>query len=158
VHLQRPIHGPIQSIDACRYPVIGVFGAIRILRINLRGAALDIASVMPGPNGRTPAPKAPKAPQLHLCPDCGSDLVQPVAWEQTESSNEWRLWRRCPECEWRGDDVHRETQIDAYDEQLDFGTRELAEELRSLEQTNMQESVDRFIAALQVDLILPEDF
>lgn len=96
--------------------------------------------------------------QLHVCPECSSELVQPVAWEQTASNNEWRLWRRCPECEWHGDDVHREAHIDEYDEQLDFGTRELAEELRSLEQTNMEEGAKRFIAALHADLILPEDF
>ena len=96
--------------------------------------------------------------QLHVCPECSSDLVQPVAWEQVASSTEWRLWRRCPECEWYGEGVHRESHIDEYDEQLDFGTRELAEELRSLEHTNMQEAADRFIGALHADLILPEDF
>jgi len=57
-----------------------------------------------------------------------------------------------------GGDVHREASIDDYDEQLDFGTRELAEELRALEQSNMEEAVDNFISALQADLILPEDF
>ena len=40
---------------------------------------------------------------LHVCPECRSDLVQPVAWEQVATGNEWRLWRRCPECEWAGD-------------------------------------------------------
>jgi hypothetical protein len=96
--------------------------------------------------------------QLHVCPQCTSQLVQPVAWEQVTSSNEWRLWRRCPECEWHGEDVHGESMIDEYDEHLDFGTRELAEELRTLEQANMEEAAERFVAALQADLILPEDF
>ena len=137
------------------YPVLGVFEAFPKLRINPPASPLDIAGVMPVPKGQT---RTQKAPQLHICPGCGSDLVQPVAWEQVASNNEWRLWRRCPECEWHGDGVHRESMIDEYDEQLDFGTRELAEELRSLEQTNMQEAADRFIAALHTDLILPEDF
>jgi len=110
--------------------------------------------------GQTKSRKAQtKRAALHVCPDCGSDLVQPVAWEQVGGSgNEWRLWRRCPECEWHGDDVHGESAIDDYDEQLDFGTRELAEELRALQQSNMEEAADRFIVALQTDLILPEDF
>jgi hypothetical protein len=107
---------------------------------------------------QTKAPKSTAKAALHVCPECTSDLVQPVAWEQVASRDEWRLWRRCPECEWNGDAVHREASIDEYDEQLDFGTRELAEELRSLEQANMQEAADRFIAALRTDLILPEDF
>jgi uncharacterized protein with PIN domain len=102
--------------------------------------------------------KGQKQAQLQVCPDCSSDLVQPIAWEQVASSNDWRLWRRCPECEWHGDDVHRESVIDKYDEQLDFGTRELAEELRALQQSNMEEAVERFVGALQADLILPEDF
>ena len=126
------------------------------MRINLVWAALDIRGVMP--TGRETKPQSQTKVQLHVCPECRSDLVQPVAWEQVATSNEWRLWRRCPECEWAGDDVHHEASIDEYDEQLDFGTRELAEELRSLEQSNMEEAVDRFITALQSDLILPEDF
>jgi hypothetical protein len=95
---------------------------------------------------------------LHVCPDCTSELVQPVAWEQTSKATEWKLWRRCPECEWLGDGVHHETEIDEFDEQLDFGTRELAEELRALEQSNMEQAAQVFMAALQNDLILPEDF
>jgi hypothetical protein len=95
---------------------------------------------------------------LHVCPECTSQLVQPVAWEQTPKATEWKLWRRCPECEWLGEGVYHETEIDEFDEQLDFGTRELAEELRSLEQANMEQAAQVFVTALQNDLILPEDF
>ena len=147
--------GESSLFEACAYSVIGLFVPFPKLGINHLGVPLDIAGVMPSPKGQT---RTQKAPQLHLCPGCGSDLVQPVAWEQVASKDEWRLWRRCPECEWNGDDVHGESQIDEYDEQLDFGTRELAEELRSLQLANMKEAVDRFIAALHSDLILPEDF
>jgi hypothetical protein len=116
--------------------------------------ALNMAT----PNSQTPTSKTETKVQLHVCPECSSKLVQPVAWEQVASGNDWRLWRRCPECEWNGDDVHRESTIDDYDEQLDFGTRELAEELRSLQQANMEEAIDRFVCALRADQILPEDF
>ena len=109
-------------------------------------------------NPQTPSAKTKTKVQLHVCPECSSKLVQPIAWEQVSSGSEWRLWRRCPECEWHGDEVHRESTIDDYDEQLDFGTRELAEELRVLQHTNMEEAIDRFVAALHADLILPEDF
>jgi hypothetical protein len=109
-------------------------------------------------NSQTKTSQAQTKVELHVCPECTSKLVQPVAWEQVASSNGWRLWRRCPECEWNGDDIHRESTIDDYDEQLDFGTRELAEELRSLQQSNMEEAIDRFVSALQADQILPEDF
>jgi hypothetical protein len=111
-----------------------------------------------GKSTQTKATEVQPKVELHVCPECSSALVQPVAWEQVPASNDWRLWRRCPECEWRGDEVHREAHIDDYDEQLDFGTRELAEELRALQQSNMEEAIDRFVDALQADLILPEDF
>jgi hypothetical protein len=70
----------------------------------------------------------------------------------------WRLWRRCPECEWHGHSVHHESEIDDFDEQLDLGTRALAEELQAMEQSNMQEAAFAFVSALRADLILPEDF
>lgn len=95
---------------------------------------------------------------LHICPDCGSDLVQPTGWEQAKSRGRWRIWRRCPECEWRCDGVHGEHEIDAFDEQLDQGTSELTQELRALEHANMSEMATAFSTALARDLIGPEDF
>jgi hypothetical protein len=95
---------------------------------------------------------------LHLCPECGSHLVQPTCWEQTGREGHWRIWRRCPECEWLTDGVHAEIEIDDYDEQLDFGTRELADSLKELERSNMEHVVETFVAALAADLIGPEDF
>lgn len=97
-------------------------------------------------------------PSLHICPDCGSSLVQPTSWEQESNRSHWRLWRRCPECEWASEGVHDEVAIDAFDEQLDLGAHELAGELRALEHANMCEMADAFIIALRQDLIGPEDF
>ena len=95
---------------------------------------------------------------LHVCPECESHLTQPTCWEQTPHRGTWKLWRRCPDCEWRGEGVHSEREIDDYDERLDFGTRELAEELRTLEQSNMRAFLETFVAALAADLIGPDDF
>jgi hypothetical protein len=95
---------------------------------------------------------------LHVCPGCSSHLVQPTCWERTPKRGHWRLWRRCPDCEWITDSIHGEDEIDAYDEQLDFGTRELAEELRTLERSNMEQMAANFITALNADLIGPDDF
>lgn len=96
---------------------------------------------------------------LHICPECGSSLVQPTCWEQEGGeSRRWRVWRRCPECEWCGDGLHDEVAIDSYDEHLDNGAHELAEELRALQHANMRELADVFIAALRRDLIGADDF
>lgn len=95
---------------------------------------------------------------LHLCPDCGSGLVQPTRWEQAGPRGHWRLWRRCPECEWRCDAVHGEREIDAYDEALDNGAEALACELEALERESMRDVAEVFTTALQSDLITADDF
>jgi NAD-dependent DNA ligase len=95
---------------------------------------------------------------LHVCPECSSRLVQPIRWEQTTSRGLWRLWRRCPECEWRTDGVHGEREIDAYDEQLDGGTEVLTGKLEELERESMRHVVETFAAALAADLITADDF
>jgi predicted nucleic acid-binding Zn-ribbon protein len=95
---------------------------------------------------------------LHVCPDCGSNLVQPTSWEQESDRARWRVWRRCPECEWAGEGVHSLRAVDAYDEQLDLGAHEIANELRALEHANMAELAEAFGIALRRDLICADDF
>lgn len=102
--------------------------------------------------------KAKAAPAMHVCPECGSCLVQPTCWEQAGDRTQWRVWRRCPECEWSCQSVHGESEIDAYDEQLDIGADELVEELRALEQANMADMIEAFVAGLDADLIGADDF
>jgi hypothetical protein len=104
-------------------------------------------------NNRTKQVKA-----LHVCPECSSGLVQPTAWEQTVDRGHWRVWRRCPECEWFCQGVHGEDEIDAFDEQLDLGAHELADELRALERENMTAMAKAFVTALDADLIGADDF
>jgi hypothetical protein len=99
-----------------------------------------------------------KSTGLHVCPECSSKLVQPTCWEQTSPRGNWRLWRRCPECEWHGDGVHGEDEIDAYDEELDDGTEALASRLEELELEHMRQMVDVFATALEADLITADDF
>lgn len=99
-----------------------------------------------------------KSTGLHVCPECGSKLVQPTCWEQTSPRGHWRLWRRCPECEWCGDSVHGEREIDAYDEELDDGTEALASILEELERESMQRVVESFATALEADLLTADDF
>jgi hypothetical protein len=95
---------------------------------------------------------------LHVCESCSSTLVQPTRWEQTRDRGNWRLWRRCPECEWSGNSVHGEREIDAYDEELDTGTRALAGVLDGLVRENMRHLADAFTAALAADLLTADDF
>ena len=107
---------------------------------------------------RESANKKTKQARLHICPECGSDLVQPTCWEQAGDRTHWRVWRRCPECEWFCQGVHGEEEIDAFDEQLDLGAHALADELRALEHANMSAMADAFVAGLASDLITADDF
>lgn len=100
----------------------------------------------------------PQSAKLHICPDCGSCLVHPLCWEQAGDRAHWRVWRRCPECEWSCEGVYGEHEIDAFDEQLDLGAHELADELRTLEHENMANMADAFVTALNSDLIGADDF
>lgn len=104
-----------------------------------------------------PQPNQLSAPALHLCPRCGSSLVQPTWWEQGEGAS-WNVWRRCPECEWSGKGSHNAAEIDDFDEYLDLGSHELARELRALEHANMAGMTASFVVALSRDLISADDF
>ncbi|HEY5189340.1 MAG TPA: hypothetical protein VII87_09920, partial [Solirubrobacteraceae bacterium] len=64
----------------------------------------------------------------------------------------------CPNCDWVTEGVFDQDQVDAFEEHLDAGLADVLADLRSLTQANMAEEIDRFAAALQCDLILPEDF
>lgn len=107
---------------------------------------------------RNAASPTKAAPELHVCPACGSRLVQPTCWEQAGDRGHWRLWRRCPECGWHCDAVHGEPEIDAFDEELDHGTRALSSVLKTLERENMRHFGETFAAALAADLISADDF
>lgn len=95
--------------------------------------------------------------QLHVCPECSSGLVHPTDWEPAGRAR-WRVDLRCPECEWFGSEVHDQKVMDAFDEVLDDGTEGLLDDLSELSRAIMEEEVERFIDALDRDLILAEDF
>lgn len=94
---------------------------------------------------------------LHVCPECASHLVQPLDWHEAPRGY-WELLLHCPNCEWLDEGVFEQEQVDALEEKLDAGLTEMLSDLRRLTQSNMAEEIERFAAALQGDLVLPEDF
>ena len=94
---------------------------------------------------------------LHVCPDCSSELVYPVAWEEADRAR-WEVSLRCPNCEWNVTDIFEEEAIQLFDETLDRGTEALVADLRRLTRANMEEAVERFVLALDLGHVLPEDF
>ena len=94
---------------------------------------------------------------MHVCPECESQLVQPVKWfEQGQRS--WHVDLRCPDCDWWGRGSFSQSDVDHFDEELDRGASLLVEDLRALTRSNMEGEADRFAMALATDSILPEDF
>jgi len=94
---------------------------------------------------------------LHVCPSCGSELVQPLNWSES-SDGRWELTLECPNCAWVETGIYERAQVEQLEDQLDEGLAEMISDLQRLTQANMAADVDRFIEALQADVILPEDF
>jgi hypothetical protein len=94
---------------------------------------------------------------LHVCPSCRCELVQPLTWSETEDER-WELELGCPNCEWSTEGVFDQGAVEDLEEHLDEGLAAMLADLHRLTQANMVEEVDRFVAALHADLILPEDF
>jgi len=106
----------------------------------------------------SPPPVATQtAVDLHVCPACASDLVYPVDWEPA-GRDAWRVSLRCPGCEWTGGGEYPQAVVDRFDEALDQGMAQLIDDLRLLARANMEEDIERLIAALHAGAILPEDF
>lgn len=124
------------------------------------GQAIDVlfvegAECAPEPPESTQTESSP--PALHVCPDCASPLVAPVAWDQA-GPHEWAVTIQCPNCEWWDADLFDEETVERFDEELDRGTEALVRDLLRLMRANMEDDVERFVTALCADAILPEDF
>ena len=95
--------------------------------------------------------------ELHVCMVCDAELVYPVEWEEAGATH-WQVTLRCPNCEWADTGIFAQDTVERFDEELDRGTEALVRDLKRLTRANMEDEVDRFVRALQVDAILPEDF
>ncbi|HTA05581.1 MAG TPA: hypothetical protein VK774_04395 [Solirubrobacteraceae bacterium] len=101
------------------------------------------------------APCVPE--QLHVCFNCGGELVYPLDWCE-EGVRHWRIVLRCPECESRREGVFEQAVVELLDDELDRAAGALLGDLRRMTHANMSEEVDFFVRALDADLITPSDF
>jgi hypothetical protein len=108
-------------------------------------------------------PAVPKDPpaephqDLHICVDCGSELVYPVQWEESGPVN-WNVLLHCPNCDIYREGIFTQETVETFDEELDRGADALARDYKRLIRANMAEEIERFVGALTSDAILPEDF
>ncbi len=94
---------------------------------------------------------------LNSCTACGSGLVYPTEWEEAGATH-WEVTRRCPNCEWTATGTYSQAAVERFDELLDEGTEAVVRDLKRLMHANMEEEIERFVGALDADLIVPEDF
>lgn len=94
---------------------------------------------------------------LHICRHCAAPLVQPISWAETEH-DQWELELSCPNCGWTSTGVYTHAEVEELEDRLEDGLSEMLADLHRLAQANMTDEVERFIAALDSDVILPEDF
>ena len=110
------------------------------------------------PSSAATRPAAPAGDQpLHVCTECGSDLVYPTDWQEAGPEH-WEVDLRCPNCEWRGSGVFHQDVVESFDDELDRGIDVLLSDYRSLVSSNMEDEIDRFSKALDVGAILPAAF
>jgi hypothetical protein len=95
--------------------------------------------------------------ELHICPSCESPLVQPVAWSEA-ADERWDLTLECPNCSWTETGSFNRHEVELLEDHLDEGLGEMIADLQCLARANTIAEIDRFTAALDANLILPEDF
>ena len=125
------------------------------------GKTIEVVYFHDGLDAGAPVQEAPSRvepdQELHMCLDCGGELVYPVEWEET-SPTHWEVLLRCPNCEWSGTGVFEQTIVERFDEVLDRGTEALVRDLKRMMHANMEDEIERFVTALDADALLPEDF
>jgi hypothetical protein len=68
------------------------------------------------------------------------------------------LTLHCPNCSWSRHGTYEEELVAQLEDHLDDGVTAILRDLRRLTNANIADEIERFAAALELDLILPEDF
>jgi hypothetical protein len=79
-----------------------------------------------------------------------------VSWTETEDA--WELELMCPNCGWTTTGIYSQAEVEELEDRLEEGLSEMLADLHRLAQANMTDEVERFVAALDANVILPEDF
>ena len=107
--------------------------------------------------GEPATPPALVPHDVHVCPLCRSRLVHPIEWQRTGAAV-WRITLRCPNCETQRTVHLSREEVERFNRTLYEGTEKLARQADQLTRRNFQEESDKFVVALDTDLILPMDF
>ena len=93
----------------------------------------------------------------HRCLQCGRDFMCPIEWD-TVGEEHWLIQSRCGECgAWRSE-VVTNAEAKRYDLLLARQSEVIARGLARIDRERMAAELDRFVAALDRDLIDATDF
>ena len=95
---------------------------------------------------------------LHVCHVCDRPFVVPDEILQVLPGRRYRVSLLCNDCGHTSVGVFDEPSMELLDRELDRTQEQLIEALAIMEESRLLEEIDLFVAALQADLILPEDF
>jgi DNA-directed RNA polymerase subunit RPC12/RpoP len=91
------------------------------------------------------------------CSRCGSDLLY-VLSSRPVSDDTWEIEVRCPDCDWHETIVLGRYVTERFINQLHRQKRALVRDLGQLDAARFREDVERELALVRDDLILPADF
>jgi hypothetical protein len=102
-------------------------------------------------------PVLPIGDRLIVCAVCGSSVVNPVDWDESDESRWWVLLR-CGECAWSREAIITDNEAKQLERDLELGLCEIARVVDRLDRERMVREANSFITALRRDLIGPADF
>lgn len=95
---------------------------------------------------------------LTICPECDKDFVIPILENCHQVSDGWHLTLWCAHCYYEREVEVSQNEAEVFDEELDAFLYIVQDDLDLLEYQRLEEENRRFVAALEADAILPEDF
>ena len=98
-----------------------------------------------------------EARELHVCPTASPTWSSRRAGT-TPGDGRWDLVLECPNCGASESGIFTRLQVERLEDHLDEGLTAMIADLQRLTQANMSADIDRFVAAMDAGLILPEDF
>ena len=110
-----------------------------------------------GLGSTTPDETLPLLEGLHVCRSCGSQLVEPV-YRDPVGATRWALTLACPECGWWTSGVWHDAEVQRLEIVLADASLSIVTDCAALALDRFVDEIDRFVRALEADVITVADF
>ena len=96
--------------------------------------------------------------ELQICTNCTFDTVDIIDSWSSDDADMRSVTLRCGNCEFVRDVDEDRLVIDSLADYLEYATEQIEQDLDLLTKANFCDDIVRFLAAVEADHILPEDF